>query len=253
MLILTSPAKTLDLDSDIPRGLNYTKPRFLDQTTELHQILKSQSRKQLQQTLGVSDDLTELNYQRFQDWQSKHNLDNSRPALFTYAGDIYQQLKPHQYTEAELKYSQQTLRIISAFYCLVRPLDLIQPYRLEMITKLDQVNKLDHYWKTKLTQTLNKEIDKFHHPAVINLASNAYSKAIDFKSLNRPVINIHFKEKKKDKYQTVAIYAKQARGAIIDYAIVNQITQPEKLKNFTRLGYRFNTKLTNKNNWTFTR
>jgi cytoplasmic iron level regulating protein YaaA (DUF328/UPF0246 family) len=243
MLILTSPAKTLDYEHPYQVPFN-SQPTFLKEAEELMKVLRTKSEKELMDILEVSKDLAHLNHERFQVWKADHTLDNSRPAIVAYQGDIYEQIHEKEYSEQQSNYLQDSLRIISGLYGLVRPYDLIQPYRLEMKAALATQKGADLYafWGEKLTAFLKKEIEEKSHPTVVNLASGEYAKAIHFEMLGVPVVNIIFHQIKDGKTVNIGLLAKKARGQMIDFMVKNQIYDVNQLETFDVDGYTFSAK-----------
>lgn len=238
MLIITSPAKTLDQNSIYPKT-EITQPLFLEKTNEIAQKLKKLPKKELQKMYQISDKLVELNHQRLKDWTKKHDLKNSRPAIFMYFGDIYREIFPKEYNKSEQDYAQKSLRMITGLYGYLRPFDLIQPYRLEMRTNVPSIGWLHDYWQQTLTESLNQEAETQKHPFLLDLASKEYSKSINFNNLNIPRIEVLFKEKRDGKLKTIAIFSKKARGMMIEFCIKNQINTVEQIKKFNTAGYKF--------------
>lgn len=238
MLILTSPAKTLDFESPYDSPL-VTQPLFLTQAKQIAKVLKSESEKQLAKTLEVSPKLAELNYARYQAWSVEHTNKNSRPAIFAYNGDIFQPMSPHTYTRAQAEYTQKSLRIISGLYGLVRPYDYIQPYRLEMRAKVNVSGKKDLYsfWRPVLTEYLNKEIVNGKHSCVLNLASKEYFDGISLDKVKAPIITVEFKQKRGKEIKNVGILAKFARGMMIEYVIKRMIEKAAEIRGFDTNGY----------------
>jgi cytoplasmic iron level regulating protein YaaA (DUF328/UPF0246 family) len=246
MLILLSPSKTQDFETT-SRIQHPTQPGFQLEIQALIQVL---NKLKPQEIMSVSQKIADLNYDRFQNYQSKFTSQNSKPALEAFKGDVYQDIQVESYTSDQLKYAQDHLRIISGLYGLLRPLDLIQPYRLEMKTKLKNPKGKDLYefWNTKITDKLNQTPEP-----IINLASDEYYKVIQPKNLKQPVYKINFKERKGDEYKIVAIHAKRARGAMTNFIIQNQLKDPEEIKEFKARNYTFTDKLSTENEFTFTR
>lgn len=250
MIALISPAKTLDLD---PIDLaTFTEPEFRKEIKELAGIMKKKSSADLQELMGISENLALLNRDRFKNFSNDFTLENSKPALFTFKGDVYRQMEVENYSEEQLAFAQDHLRILSGLYGLLKPLDLIQPYRLEMGIKLANKKASDLYgfWQHKITQALNEATTD---GAIINLASREYFKAVDQKKLKAKVIQFSFKEFRDGKYKIIAIYAKQARGAMANYIIENQINKPEQLKLFDLDRYEYSEKLSTDAEWVFIR
>ncbi|RRO14513.1 peroxide stress protein YaaA [Flavobacteriaceae bacterium 14752] len=223
MKILLSPAKSLNLEQDLPTK-NYTTPQFLDQTEKLHKVLKSSSKNDLKDLMSISDKLAELNYSRFQDFSIDHQPQNSRPAIYTFDGDVYDGIDAYELSEEDINRLQDRLRILSGFYGLLKPLDLMQPYRLEMGTSLEVKNSknLYEFWKDTLTKTLNNELQD--EELVVNLASKEYSKSIQKSKLKGQWIEPVFKDYKNGKLKVISFYAKKARGLMTKY--LAQIENP---------------------------
>lgn len=254
LLFLTSPAKRLDLDKKwFDYSLSPTIPSQLSQTAKIATHLKDKTVDELQEVLKVSDKIAQLNFDRLKKWHEDHDIKNSKPALLMYDGAVYQQINKKAFSFEEMDYTQDCVRILSGFYGLLKPYDLIQPYRLEMNNKVDinSEKSLVKYWQKNITDLLNQEIEKNEVTAVINLASKEYSQVIDQKELKVPMITIDFKEIKNGKQRTIAIYAKQARGAMLNYAIKNNIKDINDIIKININGYHFYNK--NKNKITFVR
>jgi cytoplasmic iron level regulating protein YaaA (DUF328/UPF0246 family) len=243
MLILTTSAKTLDFEHEFQVPIE-TQPVFLNEAAELVETLKKKTRKELAELMEVSDELAAVNYERFKKWDVKHSLENSRPAIVAYQGDIFRQIHENTYSEQQSKYMQDSLRIISGLYGLVRPYDLIQQYRLEMKTpvKTAHGNDLYEFWGDKLTDFLNKEIEAHPHEVIVNLASGEYSKVIKTKELKAPMITIEFYQKKGTEVQSIGLLNKKARGMMIDFMVINQVYDIKQLESFDTNGYKFSAK-----------
>ena len=218
-------------------------------------MLKKKKPAQLAKLMDISPKLAELNFQRFQAWNPVFTPENSWQSVLMFNGDVYQGLKAETFTASDFEIAQQKLRILSGVYGLLKPLDLIQPYRLEMGTNLSVARKKNLYdfWKTKITAKLNDELSLNDHKLLINLASNEYFSAIDTKKLKARIITPSFKENKDSKYQMVSFFAKRARGLMSRFIIQNNISDPEELKAFDSEGYYFNNQLSGENDWVFTR
>lgn len=250
MITIISPAKTLDLS---PSDLDtVTEPQFKNEIKELTGILKKKSSTDLQDLMGVSENIAMLNEERFKTFSNTFTRENSKPALFTFKGDVYRKMDVENYSAAQLAFAQDHLRILSGLYGLLKPLDLIQPYRLEMGIKLPNKKAGDLYgfWQQKLTKALDEAATD---GVVINLASQEYFKAINLKKLKAKVVHIAFKEYREGTYKIIAIFAKQARGLMANYIIENQINEPEKLKLFDQDKYEFSEKLSSDDQWVFIR
>lgn len=250
MITVISPAKTLDLDPiELP---TVTEPAFKKEIKELAGIMKKKSRADLQELMGISENIAALNRDRFKNFSSDFTLENSKPALFTFKGDVYRKMDVENYSEEQLAFAQEHLRILSGLYGLLKPLDLIQPYRLEMGIKLQNKKASDLYgfWQDKITKALDEAA---RGETVINLASQEYFKAVNLKKLKAKVLHITFKEYRNGVYKIIAIFAKQARGAMANYIIENQIDDPERLKLFDVNQYEYSEQLSSTDEWVFIR
>jgi cytoplasmic iron level regulating protein YaaA (DUF328/UPF0246 family) len=250
MITVISPAKTLDLDPiELPA---VTEPEFKKEIKELAGIMKKKSQTDLKELMGVSDNIAALNRDRFKSFSSDFTLENSKPALFTFKGDVYRKMDVENYSEEQLAFAQEHLRILSGLYGLLRPLDLIQPYRLEMGIKLQNKKASDLYgfWQDKITKALDEAAQG---ETVVNLASQEYFKAVNLKRLKAKVLHITFKEYRNGAYKIIAIFAKQARGAMANYIIENQIDEPERLKLFDVDQYEYSEQLSSTDEWVFIR
>jgi cytoplasmic iron level regulating protein YaaA (DUF328/UPF0246 family) len=254
MLLILSPAKTQDYEDDL-QTKSASSLLFPKEIQTLVKELKALSEAKLGKTLGVSPTLAKLNYQRFQDFSSTYTAKNSRQAILAYRGDVYQGLAVWKFSEKDFSFAQEHLRIISGLYGLLRPLDRIQPYRLEMANKLTVSGKKDLYafWKETLTEALAKELRKQQTKTIINLASKEYSSAIDCNALPGQMITCEFKEKKAGKLRVLGLFAKRARGRMASWIIHERIDQPEQLKDFSLDNYRFDPKLSTDTQFVFTR
>ena len=245
MLLLISPAKTLDFSNNVPETIIGSKPIFMKEAMKLVTILQTYSAPDLEQLLDISSKLSELNHQRFKDF--KQQL--SKPALYAYKGDVYEGFELKGYTQKDIDFANQHLRIISGLYGLLKPLDLIQAYRLEMSINLANPagKNLYNFWQDKITNTLNQEPSKF----IVNLASQEYSSAIT--KLNKPMINITFKESHKGTYKIIGIHAKKARGVMANFIIRNQLKELNEIKEFNLNNYKFMPELTSESEYVFIR
>ncbi len=247
MKILLSPAKSLDYSSALPTPKS-TQPKFKDGIKEIHGVMKEMSQKELAELMGISENLAALNYARFSDFSMDFTDNNSRPALFAFAGDVYSGLEAYTMTDAQIETAQQQIRILSGLYGMLKPLDLIQPYRLEMGTKvaIGQKKNLYTYWRDQLTETLNKELKE--NELVVNLASKEYFKAIDKKKLQGELIEPVFKDFKNGKLKIIAFYAKKARGSMARYLVDNKAKDKKALLKFAEDGYAYSEKYTENSN-----
>ena len=247
MKIVVSPAKTLDYESKLPttRG---TQPEFLETASKLNRKLSRQSKKKISELMSISDKLADLNYTRYQEFEEEHDKKNSRPAMYAFNGDVYTGLDAYTIPTDKLDKVQDTLRILSGMYGVLRPLDLIQPYRLEMGTSIgiERKDNLYEVWQKKVTDYLNNELED--DELFLNLASNEYFKAIDTKKLKTEVISPVFKDFKNGKLKIISFFAKKARGSMVRYIIDNDCKTLEDIKGFDYDGYRFSEEHTQKEN-----
>jgi cytoplasmic iron level regulating protein YaaA (DUF328/UPF0246 family) len=250
MLALISPSKTLNFETYKPVG-ETSAPLFVKDSVKLIKILKEYSVKDIEKLMGISTKLAELNHQRFKSFSSKFTEENSKQAIFAFKGDVYEGFNVELLTDKEIKTAQKKIAIISGLYGLLQPLDLIQPYRLEMGTKLKNEKGSDLYkfWGSKISERLNELETK----TIINLASQEYFKAVDKKLLKANIIDVNFLEKKNGSYKTIALFAKRARGLMARYITKNNLNKAEDLKGFDYEDYSFNNKLSNEQKLTFTR
>ena len=254
MLALISPAKKLDFESKKPLS-TLSQPDFLDKATILVKAAKTLNKKDLARTMKISEKLAELNVKRFKDFSTPFNLTNAKQAAFMFKGDTYVGLDIESLSEKELQFAQSHLRILSGLYGILRPLDLIQPYRLEMGARFQPPKKTNLYdfWTPQLTDAINAELSQHDNKTIINLASNEYSKVIQFKKIQGTVINPIFKEIKNGKTRTLGMYAKRARGMMARFIIKQSLKAPDELKMFNQNGYIYNKNISDSNNWLFTR
>jgi len=254
MLIVISPAKKLDYETPAKTKV-FTQPDYMGDSKLLINELRKFCALDIMDLMKLSLKLAELNFDRYEAWKPKCTEKNAKQSILAFQGDVYQGLDAASLSAAELKFAQQHLRILSGLYGILRPLDLMQPYRLEMGTKLKTArgNNLYDFWGNTITEGLNKQLKKLKTDALINLASNEYFKSVKPKELNAEIITPAFKEFKNGDYKMIGIYAKRARGLMSRYIIQNKLTNPEDLKDFHEEGYKFNSKLSKGNNWVFTR
>ena len=254
MIVLISPAKTLDFSSPTATG-TYSEPRFSAQSQTLIKQLRQLSTVEISRLMKLSDKLSELNYNRYAKWQVNPGDEQARQAILAFKGDVYIGLEAATFTTADFNFAQRHLRILSGLYGLLRPLDRIQPYRLEMGTALTtaQGKNLYAFWGNTLTQQLNDDIAASRAKAVINLASNEYAKAVQLKQLIVPVINPVFKEKKNGQLKIISFFAKKARGMMSAYLIKNRLQTPADLLSFDADGYRYNAALSKRHQPVFVR
>lgn len=253
MLMIISPAKTLDYDSPLATE-TYTQPDFLDDACELIDQLKALEPHQVSNLMSISDKLGQLNAERFRTWHTPFTPDNARQAILAFKGDVYTGLDAESFSEQDFAFAQKHLRMLSGLYGLLKPLDLMQPYRLEMGTRFENQRGKDLYafWGSKITDALNKLLAQ-DDQVLVNLASNEYFKSVQKKQLDGRLITPQFKDWKNGQYKMISFYAKKARGLMCRYAIQNQITQADDLKGFNLEGYYFSEDQSDKNNWVFLR
>lgn len=254
MLSVISPAKTLDFETS-PTTDIYTQPDYLAQSQELIEILRDYSPQRLAELMGISDKLAGLNVARYAEWSPPFDLGNAKQAAQAFQGDVYVGLEASAFSEQDNAFAQDHLRILSGLYGMLRPLDLIQPYRLEMGIRLANHAGKDLYsfWKDRLTGELNEAIKQSGSHALINLASNEYFKVIDTKRLEARVITPVFKDAKNGQYKIISFYAKKARGLMSAWLIRHRINDPEQLSAFDVAGYRFNDAMSQGDTLVFTR
>ncbi|WP_162127700.1 peroxide stress protein YaaA [Flavobacterium phycosphaerae] len=252
MKIVISPAKSLDFETTVPTTL-YTESAFLKQSNSIQKVLKKKKPKQLSALMDISDKLAELNWQRNQDWQTPFAPENARQAIYGFNGDVYIGLDAYTLPPEKIEVLQNKLRILSGLYGILKPLDLIQPYRLEMGTKLPvgKNKNLYEFWKTTVTKSLNAEMVKGE--LFLNLASNEYFDVIDTKKLKVPVITPEFKDYKDGKLKMISFFAKKARGMMVRYIIDTNAETLEDIKGFNYEGYAFDANLSKGNTLVFTR
>jgi len=240
MLIVVSPAKSLDYESPLPTEKR-SKAVFLEEASELVGDLKELSPEDLSRLMGISEQLGELNFERFQEWSLPFRKSNARQALFAFKGDVYLGLDAYKFSEDDIGFAQDHLRILSGLYGVLRPLDLMQPYRLEMGTKFANEHgaNLYKFWGDKISGRLNKQLGRLRTRTLVNLASNEYFKSVDLKALKANVVTPVFKDWKNGKYKIISFFAKKARGRMSAYVIQNRLSTPEELKGFDWDGYQY--------------
>jgi cytoplasmic iron level regulating protein YaaA (DUF328/UPF0246 family) len=238
MKIIISPAKSLDFKTELPTK-NFSIPNFLSDSKKINELLKKKSQSELKSLMSISEKLAELNWNRNNTFKTPFNIENARPSIFTFNGDVYSGLDAFSLSMSQLNQAQKSLRILSGLYGLLKPLDLIQPYRLEMGTKLNVEGSLNLYgfWKNKITNKLNDELNE--NEFFVNLASNEYSSAIDRKLLKTTMISPSFKDMKNGKLKIISFYAKKARGMMVRYILDNEINNLEDLRGFDYGGYSY--------------
>jgi len=254
MLIVVSPAKKLDYETPSPTN-KFTQSNLLEHSQELIERCVKLSPADLSSLMGISDQLAGLNAARFGEWSLPFTPDNAKQAVLAFSGDVYTGLQAYDFSEASFDFAQQHLRILSGLYGLLKPLDLVQPYRLEMGTKLDndRGTNLYQFWGDIITNNLNNALAEQGDDVLINLASNEYFKSVKKKSLKANIITPAFKDWKNGQYKMISFFAKKARGLMANYIIENQITELEELKSFNSAGYEYSAEFSKGNDWVFTR
>ena len=254
MLMIVSPAKSLDFESTLATT-KCSQSVFLSESQQLINEIQVLLPEDLEQLMGISSQLATLNYGRFQDWLLPFDATNARPAVLAFMGDVYQSLQAATFTDEQFNFAQGHLRILSGLYGLLRPLDLIQPYRLEMGTRFENSRgkNLYVYWGNQINQQLTEDLDQSGSNILINLASNEYFKAVNSRQLSGKVITPVFKDYKGGRYKVISFYAKKARGLMASYIIKNAINEPEGIKNFDAAGYYFSLESSNDKEWVFLR
>lgn len=252
MKIIISPAKSLDFESKVPTSL-HTQPRFLEQSEKLNKKLKTLSKKKLSELMSISDDLAALNYDRNQTWETPFTPENAKQAIYAFTGEVFRGIDVNSLDEKKLPILQENLRILSGLYGLLKPLDLIQPYRLEMGTKLKVGRKenLYKFWDDTVAKALNEDLAD--NELLVNLASSEYFKVIPKKVLKVPMITPVFKDFKNGQYKTIMTFAKKARGLMVRFIIENNIKTVEDLKGFNVDNYRFSEEMSSEHELVFTR
>jgi len=252
MKLVLSPAKSLNYEKEVPTAL-YSDPQFLKQATTIQRTLKKKKPKVLSDLMDISDKLAELNWQRNQEWHTPFTMENARQAIYAFDGEVYTGLDAYTLTEAQITQLQEKVRILSGLYGVLKPLDLMQAYRLEMGTSIPigTHKNLYAFWKKTVTKALNAELTKGE--LFINLASNEYFSVVDTKTLKVPVITPEFKEYKDGKLKMISFFAKKARGLMTRYILDTQAETLEDLKGFAYEGYGFDANLSKGNTLVFTR
>ena len=254
MLIVISPAKTLDFETP-SRVQTFTMPEFLDDSAELIDTLRACEPQRLGELMGISQKLAQLNWKRYHDWSLPFNGDNARQSVLAFKGDVYAGLDAGSLDPEDLQFAQQHLRILSGLYGILKPLDLMQPYRLEMGTKLKNRRGKDLYdfWDDRINQALGRELATRDEPVLVNLASNEYFNAVKPKQLAARVITPGFKEQRNGEYRFISFFAKKARGLMSRYIIRRRLSDPEDLRGFNLEGYSCNETLSEADRPVFTR
>jgi cytoplasmic iron level regulating protein YaaA (DUF328/UPF0246 family) len=254
MIFVLSPAKTLDYTSPLP-SLKPTVPHFMERSAELIEVLQQYSPADIGQMMAISDSLAHLNVARYASWSPRATTGNARPAIFAFNGDVYEGLGAGTLDAKALDYAQRHVRILSGLYGLLRPLDLMQPYRLEMGTRLatPRGRNLYDFWDDSVTAVLRKHMKQQELTVLVNLASEEYFKVVRPEVLDAPVITPVFEDWKSGKYKTISFYAKHARGKMARFAAMKRITEPEQLKTFSEDSYAFVPDASSETRWVFRR
>ena len=254
MLIFLSPAKSLDLKTPA-HVARYTQPSFLDRSEVLIRQLRALSPADIANLMTLSDPLALLNFNRYADWSSPFTPDNAKQAVLAFDGDVYDGFSAKTLSADDLDFAQQQVRILSGLYGILKPLDLMQPYRLEMGTKFKNEGGKDLYafWGETLLDAINAELDTMSQPVAVNLASEEYFKAAVGRKLKGRLIQPVFEDWKNGKYKIISFYAKRARGLMTRYAVLNRLSEPEGLKNFDYDGYAFVPEASDERSWIFRR
>lgn len=240
MLALISPAKTLDYETVLPTE-KFTQPRLLDHSQELIEVASKLSASEIASLMSVSEKIATLNAERFRDWQPEFNFANARQAIFAFKGDVYTGLNAYQLEKQDIDYAQKHLRMLSGLYGLLRPLDLMMPYRLEMGTKLKNTrgNNLYEFWGNTITETINADLAQAESELLVNIASDEYYKSVKESKIKAEIIKPVFLDQKNGKYKVISFYAKKARGLMARYLLENKIERAEDIKSFNTDGYYF--------------
>ncbi|WP_353234228.1 peroxide stress protein YaaA [Diaphorobacter ruginosibacter] len=239
MLFLLSPAKSLDYDTPLPPGLPHTLPQFTPDSKALIEVLRQKSPQEIASLMSISDTLAGLNVARYAAWSPRFSQKNSRQAVMAFNGDVYEGLQAHTLSTDDLAWAQDHIAILSGLYGVLRPLDWMQPYRLEMGTRLETSagGTLYRFWGKRIAEHLNQRLQSDATPVIVNLASQEYFKSVDLKTLKARVIECVFEDYKGGKYKIISFYAKRARGLMARYAIENRLSTPRQLEGFHLEGY----------------
>ncbi len=254
MIVLLSPAKTLDFDAPVPVK-TLSQPRFAKQAGELMKLMKKLSANDLADLMSISESLSEANASRNRKWKAKHDAQNAKPAIFAFRGDVFQGIDVDTLSAAEVRRCDKHLRILSGLYGVLRPLDLIQPYRLEMGTKLKNAHGKDLYqfWGEQIRDALSADLKSLKSKMIVNLASKEYSRAAKLNSIDANVISPSFKDWKNGQFKMISFFAKQARGMMARYIVQERVTTVDGLREFRSDGYQFNAKRSTPTEPVFTR
>lgn len=254
MLIVISPAKKLDYDTP-SKTKKFTMPDYLDESAKLIKTLRNYSAMDLAELMHLSMNLAELNFDRYYQWKKNYGENEAKQCLLAFKGDVYAGIDAESFKAKDLDYAQSHLRILSGLYGLLRPLDLMMPYRLEMGTRLENERgkNLYEFWGEMITDGINKQLKAQKDDILINLASNEYFKSVKAKKIEGRIITPQFKENKNGSYKMIGIYAKKARGLMTRYILLNRLQDPQDIKSFDYEDYKFNESLSKGDQWVFTR
>lgn len=254
MLALLSPAKTLDYSSALPTDV-FTQPRLLEQSQKLIDKAQLLSASEIMSLMTVSEKIAQLNVERFRDWQADFDFSNARQAIFAFKGDVYSGLDAYHLSDTAIEFSQQHLRMLSGLYGVLRPLDLMMPYRLEMGIRLknERGTNLYQFWGDRITEVINQDLKQAQSTQLINLASDEYYKAVNEAKIQAEIIKPVFLDQKNGKYKIISFYAKKARGLMARYIVENQLQHAEQLKDFNLEGYYYDAAQSTVQNMVFLR
>ena len=241
MLFLLSPAKSLDYDTPLPADLPHTLPQFVPDSTRLIEVLRARSPQEIASLMSISDPLAALNVARYAAWKPRFTAANARQSVMAFNGDVYEGLRAQTLSREELDWAQRHVAILSGLYGVLRPLDRMQPYRLEMGTRLatDAGANLYQFWGARIAEYLNRQLQADATPVVVNLASQEYFKSVDRKTLKARVVECVFEDYKGGQYKIISFHAKRARGLMARYAIQQRVATPRQLEGFDLEGYAF--------------
>lgn len=253
MLILLSPAKSLDFDSPL-KTKKFSVPESLERSQELIDLLADKTPDEIKALMGISDSLAQLNWDRYQDW-SPEAVSEGRPAVLAFTGDVYQGMGIAEFSERDFTHAQKHIRILSGLHGVLRPLDRIQPYRLEMGSKLANSSGKDLYsfWREEVTKRLNDDLANTSPKLIVNLASNEYFEAVNARDIEAPIVSPVFKDLKNGQYKIISFYAKRARGAMAAWLVLNRVKSRKGIEGFDGMGYSFAVELSTKQNPVFLR
>ena len=254
MLILLSPSKSLDYETPAQTD-QFTEPEFLEDAKELIDKLRQFSHEELRDLMGISENLADLNYDRYQEFSTPFTPENAKQALLAFDGDVYRDFRLNEYSEEDFSFLQKHVRTLSGLYGLLRPLDLMQPYRLEMGTKLEteRGKNLYEFWGSSITESINAALEAQGDDIILNLASNEYFRSVKKRELNGRILDVKFRDLRGDTYRTITFYLKRLRGTMSDFVVRNRVTDPEDLKKFNERNYYFSDERSTEDEFVFLR